>query len=165
MTKQSKNKRSRSLRYSPTNAQALRDEIAKHPNPMFGQMLAEGRMTDGDLVDFAFNVTKAYFTGDLLEPVAKAAGRELERMTRRTLLVTAALFGMTATFEKDGGVVLKSAWADDDPDRQTDAVQALVDTGLSVKEAMAAFKTGPPERGSTPTEPIRTRLPETVLVH
>ena len=27
----------------------FRDEIAKHPNPMFGQMLAElGRMTDGE---------------------------------------------------------------------------------------------------------------------
>ena len=164
MTKQSKNKRSRMLRYSPTNAQALRDEIAKHPNPMFGQMLAEGRMTDGDLVDFAFNVTKAYFTGALLEPVAVAAGHELERLMRRTLLTTAALFGMTATFEKDGGAILKPAWSDDDPDTQTAAVQALVDTGMSVKEAMAAFKTGPPKQGP-PLEPIHTRLPEAEVVH
>ena len=160
MTKQSKNKRSRMLRYSPTNATALRDEIVKHPNPMFGQMLAQGRMTDGDLCDFAFHVAKAYFSGDLLEPVATAAGHELERMTRRTLLVTAALFGMTATFEKDGGAVLKSAWVD--ADTQTAAVQALVDTGLSVKDAMASFKTGPPEPRPS-TEPIHTRLPEPVV--
>ena len=164
MTKQSKNKRSRMLRYSPTNAKALRDEIAKHPNPMFGQMLAEGRMTDGDLVDFAFNVAKAYFSGALLEPVAVAAGHELERLTRRTLLTTAALFGMTATFDKDRGAILKPAWSDDDPDRQTAAVQALVDTGMSVKEAMAAFKTGPPKQGSL-LEPIHTRLPEAEVVH
>ena len=161
MTKQSKNKRSRMLRYSPTNATALRDVIAKHPNPMFGQMLAEGRMSDGDLVDFAFNVTKAYFTGELLEPVAAAAGREIDRMTRRTLLTTAALFGMTATFDKDRGAILKPAWSDDDPDTQTAAVQALVDTGMSVKQAMAAFKTGPPKQAHLPNT-THTHLPEFV---
>ena len=153
-------RRSKMVRYSPTRAKELRDEIAKHPNPMFGRMLAEGRMSDGDLVDFAFNVAHAYFSGALLEPVAAAAGRELERLMRRTLLTTVALFGMTATFEKDGGAVLKSAWVD--ADTQTAAVQALVDAGLSVKEAMAAFKTGPPEQ-APPTEPIRTRLPEAVV--
>ena len=155
-------KRSKMIRYNPTHAKELRDEVAKHPNPMFGRMISQGRMTDGDLIDFAFSVTHAYFSGDLLEPVAAAAGRELERVTRRTLLVTAALFGMTATFDKERGAVLKSAWADDDPDRQTAAVQALVDTGMSVKEAMAAFKTGPPKQGP-PTEPIHTQLP--ALVH
>ena len=71
---------------------------------------------------------------------------------------------MTATFDKDGGAILKSAWAGDDPDAQIAAVQALVDAGLSVKEAMAAFKTGPPEQ-APPTEPIHTRLPEAVVVH
>ena len=157
-------KRSKMVRYSPTRAKEIRAEIAKHPNPMFGRMISQGRMSDGDLVDFAFNVTHAYFSGDLLEPVAAAAGRELERLTRRTLLTTAALFGMTATFEKDGGAVLKPAWSDEDPDRQTDAVQALVDTGLSVKQAMSAFKTGPPKEGLTP-EQIYTRLPAHEVVN
>ena len=157
-------KRSKMVRYSPTRAKEIRDEIAKHPNPMFGRMLAEGRMSDGDLVDFAFNVTHAYFSGALLEPIATAVDRDLKLATRRAFLVTAALFGMTATFEKDGSVVLKDAWADD-PDRQTAAVQALVDTGLSVKDAMTAFKTGLPRKGDAPAEPIHTRLPEAVVVH
>ena len=140
-------KRSKMTRYNPTLAKALRDKIAKHPNPVFRRMLAEGRMSDGDVVDFALTVAEAYFSGDLLEPVAAAAGRELERLTRRTLLTTAALFGMTAIFDKDGGAVLKSAWSDD-PGTQIAAVQALVDVGLSVKEAMGSFKTGPPNRGT-----------------
>ena len=155
-------KRSKMTRYNPTRAKALRGKIAKHPNPVFRQMLAEGRMSDGDVVDFALTVAEAYFSGELLEPVTAAAGRELERLMRRTLLTTAALFGMTATFDKDGGAVLKSAWSDDDPDTQIAAVQALVDAGLSVKEAMAAFKTGPPKQ-APPTEPIHTRLPEAVV--
>ena len=153
-------KRSKMVRYSPARAKEVRAEIEKHPNPMFGRMIAEGRMSDGDLVDFAFNVAHAYFSGDLLEPVAVAAGREIERLTRQTLLVTAALFGMTATFEKDGGAVLKPAWSDD-PATQIAAVQALVDTGLSVKEAMSSFKTGPPEQA--PPDSFHTRLPEAVV--
>ena len=152
----SQRKRAKVGRYDPKLMQELRAEIAKHPNPMFGRMLAEGRMSDGDVLDFSLNVAKAYFNGALLEPVAAAAGRELARLTRQTLLTTAALFGMTATFEKEGRVVLKSAW--DDADTQTDAVQKLVDVGLTVKEAMASFKTGPPEKGRE-TEPIQTRLP------
>ena len=164
MSPAQKRKREKVGRYDPKLMQALRAEMEKHPNPMFGRMLAEGRMSDSDVLDFSLNVAHAYFSGDLLEPVAAAAGRELDRLTRQTLLVTAALFGMTATFGKDGGAVLKSAWSDDDPDVQTAAVQALVDTGLSVKDAMAAFKTGPPEQ-APPTEPIHTRLPEAVVVH
>ena len=162
MNAAAKRKRAKVGRFDPKHMQDLRAQMEQHPNPMFGRMIAEGRMSDSDVLDFSLNVASAYFSGDLLEPVAKAAGRELERMTRRTLLVTAALFGMTATFEKDGGAVLKPAWSDEDPDRQTDAVQALVDTGLSVKQAMAAFKTGPPEKGYT-SETMHTQLPE--LVH
>ena len=161
MTPAQKRKRAKVGRYDPKLMEKLRAEMEKHPNPMFGRMIAEGRMNDSDVLDFSLNVASAYFSGDLLEPVAAAAGRELERMTRRTLLVTAALFGMTATFEKDGGAILKSAWSDD-PDTQIAAVQALVDTGLGVKEAMAAFRTGPPEKGY-PEETIQTKLPE--LVH
>ena len=159
MSPAQKRKRSKVGRYDPKLMQALRDEMAKHPNPMFGQMLAEGRMSDGDVLDFALTAAYAYFSGALLEPVAAAAGRELERLTRRTLLTTAALFGYSATFDKDGGAVLKSAWSDDDPGTQIAAVQALVDAGLSVNDAMSSFKTGPPP----PTEPIHTRLPEAVV--
>ena len=161
MSPAQKRKREKMGRYDPKLMEKLRDEIAAHPNPMFGRMIAEGRMSDSDVLDFSLNVASAYFSGDLLEPVAKAAGRELERMTRRTLLVTAALFGMTATFESDGGAVLKPAWSDD-PDTQIAAVQALVDTGMGVKQAMAAFKTGPPEKGYT-SETMHTQLPE--LIH
>ena len=162
MSPAQKRKREKMGRYDPKLMEKLRDEIAAHPNPMFGRMIAEGRMSDSDVLDFSLNVASAYFSGDLLEPVAQAAGRELERLTRRTLLTTAALFGMTATFEKDGGAVLKSAWKDQDT--QTAAIQALVDAGLSVAEAMASFKTGPPEQ--PPPEPIHTRLPEAeVVVH
>ena len=165
MNPEPKRKRAKVGRYDPKLMQALRAEMEKHPNPMFGRMIAEGRMNDSDVLDFSLNVAHAYFSGALLEPVATAAGRELERLTRRTLLTTAALFGMTATFDNDGGAVLKPAWSDEDPDRQTSAVQALVDTGLSVKDAMSAFKTGPPEQGGEPTEPLQTRLPEAAVIH
>ena len=164
MSSEPKRKRAKVGRYDPKLMQALRAEMEKHPNPMFGRMIAEGRMSDSDVLDFSLNVASAYFSGDLLEPVAAAAGRELERLTRQTLLKTAAMFGMTATFATDGGAVLKSAWPKDDPDAQIAAVQALVDTGMSVKESMGAFKTGPPEQ-DPPTEPMHTRLPEAVVVH
>ena len=161
MNAAAKRKRAKVGRFDPKLMQDLRAQMEQHPNPVFGRMIAEGRMSDSDVLDFSLNVASAYFSGDLLEPVAKAAGRELERMTRQTLLKTAALFGMTATFESDGGAVLKPAWSDD-PDTQIAAVQALVDTGMGVKEAMAAFKTGPPEKGYT-SETMQTQLPE--LIH
>ena len=112
-------KRSKMTRYNPDPVKALRAEMAKHPNPMFGQMLVQERMSDGDLLDFSVSVAISYFNGALLEPVAAAAGRELERMARQTLLVTAAKFGATATFTKDGGAVLKSVFPDDGPDLLT----------------------------------------------
>ena len=154
-----KRKRSKVGRYDPKLMKALRAEMTKHPNPVFGKMLREDGLGDGDVMDFAFRLACAYFSGELLEPCRQAALAELERLTRQTLLKTAALFGMTAIFDKDGGAVLKSAWSDDDPDVQTAAVQALVDTGMSVKKAMASFKTGPQKEAQT-TEPIYTRLPE-----
>ena len=154
-------KRAKVGRYDPKLMAALRAEVAKHPNPMFERMLEDGRMTDSDVLDFSMTLAKSYFDGALLEPVAKAAGRELERLTRQTLLITAALFGFSATFDKDGGAVLKSAWSDDDPNVQAAAIQALIDTGLSVAQAMASFKSGPQKEGWT-TEPIYTQLPEIV---
>ena len=151
MSPAQKRKREKMARYDSKIMTKLRDEIAAYPNPMFGRMIAEGRMSDSDVLDFSLNLASAYFSGDLLEPIAEAVNRDLTRLTRQTLLKTAALFGMTATFnEKDSGAVLKSAWKDQDT--QTAAIQALVDTGLSVKDAMAAFKTGPPEEGRK-TEP------------
>ena len=71
---------------------------------------------------------------------------------------------MTAIFDKDGcgAVPLRLRGRMTTQPRQIAAVQALVDTGMSVKEAMAAFKTGPPKQGP-PTEPIHTQLP--ALVH
>ena len=161
MSPAQKRKRSKVGRYDSKLMQALRAEMEKHPNPMFGQMLAEGGLSDGDVLDFSLNVAKAYFSGELLEPVKAAAGRELERLTRRTLLVTAAKFGATATFTEDGGADLTSAWADD-PATHIAAVQALVDTGMGIKEAMAEFSPGPPKQTPMP-EPARAQLP--ALVH
>ena len=156
-------KRSKMVRYSPTRAKELRAEIGKHPNPLFGRMLAEGRMSDGDLVDFAFNVAHAYFSGDLLEPVNAAAGLEIQKATRRAVLVTAAKFSATAIFDKEGsGATLMSAWSDD-PITHIDAIQRLVDTGLTVAVAMEQFPSGPPKQGSTPTEPMHIRLPEATV--
>ena len=151
-------KRSKMVRYNPTRAKALRDKIAKHPNPMFGQMLADGRMSDGDLLDLAVNVADAYFSGALLEPVAAAAARSADLRVRRTLLVTAAKFGCTATFTEDGSADLKSAWSDDDPATHIAAVQALVDTGMSIQEAMDEFSPVPPKQTPMP-EPARAQLP------
>ena len=145
-------------RFDPQIMKKLRDEIAKHPNPMFGAVIEETRASDGDLLDFAMNAACAYFSGKLMEPVEAAARRHLHVMRRRTVLVTAAKFGMTATFDADGcGATLTPAWSDD-PDTQITAVQALVDTGMSLKEAMAEFASGPPKQGHT-AETIHTQFP------
>ena len=154
-------KRSKMTRYNPAGVKALRVQMAKHPNPAFGEMIKEGRMTDSDLLDFAVGASTAYFSGALLEPVAAAAGRELERMTRQAVLLALALLGWTATFDQDGNAVVKPVLQDEDHDAQTAAVQALVDTGMSVKDAMGSFKTGPPEKGHPATAETRhMRLPE-----
>ena len=152
-------KRSKMTRYNPDPVKALRAEMAKHPNPMFGQMLVQERMSDGDLLDFSVSVAISYFNGALLEPVAAAAGRELERMARQTLLVTAAKFGATATFTKDGGAVLKSVFPDDGPDLLTFAVQQLVDAGMSVAEAMQELEQPAPAQCHMESD-IHTQLPE-----
>ena len=156
-------RRSKVARFDPELMQKLRAEIAKHPNPMFGEFIKEARPSDSDVMDFAMTAAYAYFSGALLEPVKESARRELYLMRRRTVLVTAAKFGMTAIFDKDGcGATLKPAWKDDDPDTQIAAVQALVDTGMSVKDAMAEFASGPPKPGHM-AETIHTQLP--ALVH
>ncbi len=152
-------RRSKQTRYNPNRANALRDDLAKHPNPMFGDMLQDTRMTDGDVIDFALTMAHSYFSGTLLESFKTTERVNLELVTRRTLLVTASLFGMTATFDK-GGAILTPVWTDD-PNKQVAAVQALVDTGMGVKEAMALFASGPPKQGHM-AEAIHTQLPEAV---
>ena len=148
-------------RFDPELMQKLRDEIAKHPNPMFGEFIKETRASDSDLLDFAMNAAYAYFTGALLEPVAEAAVREVGAANRRAVLVIAAKFGSTAIFDKEGtGLTLMSAWSDD-PITHIDAIQRLVDTGLTVAVAMDLFPSGPPEKGHTDTAKTRhLQLPE-----
>ena len=154
-------RRSKVARFDPELMQKLRAEIAKHPNPMFGAFIKEARASDSDVMDFAMTAAYAYFSGALLEPVKEAARRELYLMRRRTVLVTAAKFGKTAIFDKDGcGATLTPAWTDD-PATQIAAVQALVDTGLSVADAMAEFASGPPKPGHM-AETIHTQLPALV---
>ena len=156
-------KRSKMVRYSPARAKELREEIAKHPNQDFRRMLQEGRMTDGDLVDFAFNVAHAYFSGALLEPCRQAALADMDRLLRRTVLVIAASFNRTATFAEDGDIILTPAWSDDDPDVQAAAVQALIDTGMTLKSAMSQFP-GPEQdqMQDQEQEPIHARLPAAI---
>ena len=152
-------KRSKMVRYSPTRAQELRDEIAKCSNPMFERMISEGRMSDGDLVDFAFNVAHAYFDGTLLKSCEATQQSNLQLQMRWAVLVTSALFDATATFTDDETTI--TPLKDADEDTRLAAVQALVDVGLTVRAAMAAFS-GP--QGQL-DEPITTRLPEHELVH
>lgn len=145
-------------RFDPKLLQSMRDLIEKCPNKDLARMGSKGRMTDGDLIDFSIALSCAYFSGALLEQAQAAQVRNLELMMRRTMLVCCASFGATASFESDGAVVI-SPVGTDDPDKLTAAIQALTDTGMRLKEAMALFTTGPPEKGGE-TESIRTRLPE-----
>ena len=156
-------KRSKVGRYDPKLLQALRAEMTKHPNPVFEKMLREGGLGDGDVMDFALRVACAYFSGELLEPCRQAALADMDRIMRRTVLVIAACCGKTATFAADGDIILTSAWSEDDPNTQTAAVQALVDTGMTVKDAMAQFS-GPQQdqMKMQEQEPIHARLPEPI---
>ena len=154
-------KRSKLARYNPATVKKLRAEMLKCPNPEYAELVAPGNMSDGDMLDFAANLAGSYFSGILLRAFKDTADANMVLQTRRTLLVTAALFGFTAEFDKAGGAVLKSAWSKENPDVQTAAVQALLDVGLTLAQAMASFKTGPDEAAWT-TEPIYTQLPEIV---
>ena len=154
-------KRTKMARFDEKRMKALRAEMLKCPNPMFSEMVRDDRASDGDLMDFAITLAHSYFSGALLEPVTAAAGRELERMTRRVLLETAALFGATATFEKDGAAVVKAVFPEDAPDRLTFAVQQLVDTGLSVAESMQRLEPPAPAQCQMESD-IHTQLPARV---
>ena len=158
MSPAQKRKREKMGRYDPKLMEKLRDEIAAHPNPMFGRMIAEGRMSDSDVLDFSLNVASAYFSGDLLEPLAKAADARMALQARRAVLVTAAFFGATAAFDKDGMSIMRIG---DDSDLITFAVQQLVDTGLTVKEAMRQLAKPPPAQCQMESD-IRAELPALV---
>ena len=158
-----KRKRREDGRYDPKLMEKLRAEISAHPNPMFGRMIAEGRMSDSDVLDFSLNVASAYFSGDLLEPVAAAAGRELERYITRAILTTLGAFGLTATVSEDGLFTPKLARSPDNPEVQLDSVQRLVDTGLSVKEAVASIRELPAP-GELPDR-IEAQVSQPEIVH
>ena len=152
-------KRSKSTRYNPASVKALRTEMAKGPNPAYRQMVAEGNMSDGDMVDFALSLANSYFDGQLLESFKATAKHNMEMQTRRAVLVTAALFGATAAFDKDGMNIIRIG---EDTDAITFAVQQLVDVGFSVAEAMRQLEPPPPAPCEMESD-IRAELPE--LVH
>ena len=158
MSPAQKRKREKMGRYDPKLMEKLRDEIAAHPNPMFGRMIAEGRMSDSDVLDFSLSVASAYFSGDLLGPVKEAADANMELQRRRAVLVTAAIFGASATFDKDGMSITRIG---NNPDLITAAVQALVDVGMTVAEAMRQLEPPPPAQCQMESD-IRAELPALV---
>ena len=153
-----KRKRSKMTRYNPDRVRALRSEIAKCPNPEFAKMSENGRMSDGDMLDFAVTLSCSYFSGELLEKFKETAKHNMEMQTRRAVLVTAAFFGATAAFDKDGMNIIRIG---DDPDTITFAVQQLVNAGFTVKEAMRQLQPPPPAPCQMESD-IRAELPEVV---
>ena len=154
-------KRSKSTRYNPANVKALRTEMAKGPNPAYRQMVAEGNMSDGDMVDFALALANSYFSGILLESFKATAKDNMTLQTRRAVLVTAALFGATAAFDKDGMSIM-SIFPDEGPDLLNHAVQQLVDVGMSVAEAMQVLEPPAPVTCQIESD-VRTQMPALVV--
>ena len=151
MSPAQKRKREKMGRYDPKLMEKLRAEIAAHPNPMFGRMIAEGRMSDSDVLDFSLNVATAYFDGQLLETARQATVNLIAEtkqqsddkavlMIERAILKTLGAFGLTATISEDGLITPKLARSKDDPKVQIEAVQRLVDTGMSVAESVASIR-------------------------
>ena len=153
-----RSKRSKMVRYSPARVKALRDEMLKCANPVYAQMVAPGNMSDGDLVDFAVSLAGSYFSGHLLQVFKETATANLDLQRRRGVLVTAAFFGATAAFDKDGMNLIRIG---DDPDTITFAVQQLVNVGFTVAEAMRQL-TPPPPAPCQMESDIRAELPELV---
>ena len=151
-------KRSKLARYDPKLMEKLRAEIAKHPNPKFGAFIKEARASDSDVLDFAMSVATAYFDGQLLESFKAAAKHNMDLQTRRAVLVTLALFGATASFDKDGMNIIRIG---EDTDAITFAVQQLVNAGFTVKEAMRQLDPPPPAQCEMESD-IRAELPEIV---
>ena len=151
-------KRSKLARYNPATVKALRDEMLKCRNPIYGQMVKEGQMSDGDMLDFALSLANSYFDGQLLESFKETAKSNMEMQRRRAVLVTAAFFGATAAFDKDGMNLIRIG---DDPDTITFAVQQLVNAGFTVAEAMRQLQPPPPAPCEMESD-IRAELPEIV---
>ena len=158
MKKKTKRKRSKVARYDPKLVKALRAEMSKCPNPVYAQMVAEGNMNDGDMMDFALSLAGSYFSGILLESFKETEKANLDLQRRRAVLVTAAFFGATAAFDKDGMNLIRIG---DDPDTITFAVQQLVNTGFTVAEAMRQLQPPPPAPCKMESD-IRAELPALV---
>ena len=154
-----KRKREGITRYNKDRVSALRKEMAKCPNPIYAQMVDKDQMTDSDMLDFALSLAGSYFSGILLESFKETAKANMEMQTRRAVLVTAAFFGATAAFDKDGMNLIRIG---DDPDTITFAVQQLVNAGFTVAEAMRQLEPPPPAQCQMESD-IRAQLPE--LVH
>ena len=152
-------KRTAMIRYDPKLMKALRAEMSKCPNPVFGQMSKEGEMRPGDMVDFALTLAHSYFDGTLLKSCEATQRINLQMQMCRAVLVTAAFFDATATFDEDGTAFTSLQGADDDT--RLAAVQALLDVGLGLKEALASF---PGPQGHL-EERVQTRIQEQELVH
>ena len=146
-------------RYNKDRVAALREEMAKCPNPVYAQMVDKGVMTDSDMLDFALSLAGSYFSGVLLESFKATAKHNMEMQTRRAVLISAAIFGATVEFTDDE---MKFRRIGNDPDLITFAVQQLVDVGFSVKEAMRQLQPPPPAPCQMESD-IRAELPE--LVH
>ena len=154
-------KRSKLARYNPANVKALRAQMLECPNTLYAQMVTEGQMSDGDMLDFAVRLANSYFSGQLLQVFKETAAVNMDLQRRRSVLVTAAIFGATAVFDsKDGGMQIKSIG--NDPDMITFAVQQLVDVGMSVADAMRKLEPPPPAPCKMESD-IRAESPE--LVH
>ena len=149
-----KKNRSKLSRYDPELMQALRDAIETADPP--AQLLKDGQ-SNGDLVDLALRLAHSYFSGALVESFRVGAKVELEKLMRQTVLVVAASFGATATFTADGGVTMTMVRAAEG-DTWTAAVQALVDTGLTVADAVDLLATSPSPPQGRSSFPIKTPI-------
>ena len=153
-----KKRRAGMTRYNRDHVQKLRDEMAKCPNQVYGQMADKDAMSDSDMLDFSVCLAGSYFDGTLLKVFKETATHNMEMQTRRAVLVTLAFFGATASFDKDGMSIMRIG---NDPDLKTFAVQSLVDVGFSVAEAMRQLEPPPPAPCEMESA-IHTQLPELV---
>ena len=153
-----KRKREGITRYNKDRVSALREEMKKCPNPIYAQMVDKDQMTDSDMLDFSVALAGSYFSGILLESFKETEKANMDLQRRRAVLVTAAFFGATAAFDKDGMNLIRIG---DDPDTITFAVQQLVNVGFTVAEAMRQLTPPPPAQCEMESD-IRAELPEIV---
>ena len=145
-------------RFNRGHVQALRDDMAKCPNPIYKQMTAKGAMTDADMIDFALCLANSYFDGTLMQMFKETQKDNMTTQMHRAVLVTAAIFGATVEFT-EGEMRIRRLG--DDSDTMTFAVQQLVDVGFSVAEAMRHLEPPPPAPCKMEGD-INTKVPELV---